>query len=252
MQAAVQALIGYLDEGRKPSARRAAVRPGLNEQQSNKLAYSVPVKRELVRAAVDVRSDSLFVQQMRGDAGMTDLVVDDHVKLSKLAGVLSNAHRSLAQRVQDLEVAVIFLAGEVQNCRDGGNSRGHWHPRALELRKQGMGTYENGSMQNAPRMQGYEFTAEQHQQFQAAVDRITSTLGVTMLPVFGSASGFAGVTVALVDDTLRAHGTLLHLQSARDKGGMLWFGVMDSQSHRARTQRRQACRSAFQDIARAT
>ena len=83
-------------------------------------------------------------------------------------------------------------------------------------------------MQNAPGIQGYEFTAEQHQQFQASVDRITSTLGVTIRPVFGSASGFAGVTVALVDDALRAHGKLLHLQSARDRGGMLWFGVMDS------------------------
>ena len=138
MQAAVQALIGHLDEGRKPSARRAAARPGLNQQQSTKLAYSVSVEKGLVQAAVDVRSDSPFVQRMIGDVGMTDLVVSGHVNLSKLAGVLNNVHRSLAQRVHDLETAVILLAGEVENCRDGGNSRGHWHPRALELRKQGM------------------------------------------------------------------------------------------------------------------
>jgi hypothetical protein len=137
VQAAVQALIGHVDEGKKPSALRAAQRPDLSEKQSKKLAYGTSVKRELVQAAVDVRSDSPFVQKMLDDAGMTDIIVNGHVSLSKLAGVLSNANRSLAQRVQHLEAAVIFLAGEVQAQRNGGNSRGHWHPQALQLREQG-------------------------------------------------------------------------------------------------------------------
>jgi hypothetical protein len=58
--------------------------------------------------------------------------------------VLTNVHRSLAERVQQLEAAVIVLAGEQQRQRvllavqgTAGNSRGAWHAQALSLREQG-------------------------------------------------------------------------------------------------------------------
>ena len=144
MQEAISALVGHVDEGRKPSALNAASQPGLDRQQSKKLAYGVPVKRDAVQAVVDLSLDSPFVHRLLGDAGMTGLVVNGHVSLSKLAGVLTNVHRSLAERVQQLEAAVIVLAGEQQRQREvlaahgnTGNSRGAWHARALALREQG-------------------------------------------------------------------------------------------------------------------
>ncbi len=137
MQDAVQELISHVDDGKRPSARLAAARPGLDARQSKKLAYNVPVKQTAVQAAVDLRPESPFVQKLLRDAGMTDIVVDGHVKLSRLAAVLGKAHRSMEERVQQLEAAVILLAGEAQINRDGGNARGHWHAQALALREQG-------------------------------------------------------------------------------------------------------------------
>lgn len=76
---------------------------------------------------------------------------------------------------------------------------------------------------------GYHFTLDQRHAIQATIDRLTSTLDVSVQPVFGSAEGFDGVTVALTDDGLGAHGVLLHFQSARGGDGVLWFGVLDGQ-----------------------
>lgn len=144
MQAAIQTLITHVDTGKKPSALSAATQSGLDKRQSKKLAYGSTVKRETVEAAVDLRPDSPFVQKLLLDAGMTGLVVNGHVSLSKLAGVLTNVHRSLAERVEQLEAAVIMLAGEQQRQREllaaqgiTGNSRGAWHAQARALRGQG-------------------------------------------------------------------------------------------------------------------
>lgn len=84
-------------------------------------------------------------------------------------------------------------------------------------------------MQQGSERLGYQFTVEQCQSFQAAIDRLTSTLDVSLRLNFGSAQGFDGVTVSLVDDNLHAHGVLLHFQSARDGAGVLWFGALDGQ-----------------------
>src|ERR1700761_2616154 len=137
MKTAICELIGHVDEGRKPSALKAAKQPGLDERQSKKLAYNTPLKRGLVQEVVDLQPDSPFVQGMLADAGMTGIVVSGHVNLAKLASVLTQAHQSLGDRVQRLEAAVILLAGEIQSERIGGNSRGTWHARALALKERG-------------------------------------------------------------------------------------------------------------------
>lgn len=132
---AIDALLNQLGEGRKPSASRSARRPKLSERQAKKLAYNVPVKKDLVQEVLARRTDSPFVQRVLKDAGMKNLVISSHTSLAKLAGVLSNANRSLAQRAENLEAAVARLTGEVQSLREGGNSRGHWHAQALQLRE---------------------------------------------------------------------------------------------------------------------
>lgn len=137
MKTAIHALLAHVDDGRKPSALKAARQPGLDDRQTKKLAYKIPLKRDLVREVVDLRADSPFVQGMLADAGMTGIVVSGHVNLAKLADILTQAHQSLSDRVQRLEAAVILLAGEIQAERVGGNSRGDWHPRALALKEQG-------------------------------------------------------------------------------------------------------------------
>lgn len=137
MKTAIHALIGHVDDGRKPSALNAATQPGLDDRQTKKLAYNVRLKRDLVQEVVDLRPDSPFVQGMLVDAGMTGIVVSGHVNLAKLASVLTQAHQSLSDRVQRLEAAVILLAGEIQSERVGGNSRGGWHAQALALKEQG-------------------------------------------------------------------------------------------------------------------
>ncbi len=84
-------------------------------------------------------------------------------------------------------------------------------------------------MQQGSEGLGYRFTVEQRQSVQAAVDRLTSTLDVSLRLSFGSAQGFDGVTVSLVDDGLHTHGVLVHFQSARDGARVLWFGALDGQ-----------------------
>jgi hypothetical protein len=142
LQAAIQALVARVDEGKKPSALAAATQPGLDEKQIKRLAYRTPIKVETVQSAVNLEPESRFVQRLLGDVGLTGLVVDGHVNLSKLARVLSNANRSLAERVQHREAVVIRLKGEQEAQREklagiGGNSRGSWHAQAIALREQG-------------------------------------------------------------------------------------------------------------------
>ncbi len=137
MKTAIHALLTHVDDGRKPSALKAAKQPGLDDRQSKKLAYKIPLKRDLVREVVDLRLDSSFVQGVLAEAGMTGIVVSGHVNLAKLADVLTQAQQSLSDRVQRLEAAVILLAGEIQSERVSGNSRGNWHTQALALKDQG-------------------------------------------------------------------------------------------------------------------
>lgn len=136
MTGAVQTLIQHVDQGRKPSALAAARRPGLDEAQSKKLAYNSRVEETVVRSAVDRSRGSPFVEGLLKDVGLTDVVIDGHVSLAKLAQHITSANRSLAQRVSHLEaVMTVLLVNEAQ--RAGGNSRGEWHVAALALRNQG-------------------------------------------------------------------------------------------------------------------
>ena len=137
MQAAIEALLEHIAQGKKPSASRAAKRPGLDASQAKKLAYNVPVKKEWIQEVLARRPNSPLVLRLTQDAGMKGVVINSHSSLARLAGALSNVNRSLAQRVADLEAAVMQLTGDALSQREGGNSRGHWHPQALQLRSEG-------------------------------------------------------------------------------------------------------------------
>jgi hypothetical protein len=145
MQAAIQTLVDHVDHGAKPSARAAATQSGLDRRQSKKLAYATQIKRETVRAAVDLRLDSPFIQALLEEQGWHEVVVAGHVSLSKLASTLLGASKSLAERVARLEAVNILILAEQQAQRDkliaagiGGNSAGEWHPQALAMLSQGM------------------------------------------------------------------------------------------------------------------
>lgn len=144
MQNAIETLIRRIGDGRPLSAFAAASESGLDRRQSSKLAYRIPVMRGTVKAGIDRQRDSLFVQRLFKDDGMTDLVVNTHASLSKLASTLTNVQRSLVGHANQLEAVGMQFAAEQRGrtadlspSTKAGNSRGAWHAQAVELWRQG-------------------------------------------------------------------------------------------------------------------
>ena len=65
LRSAICALLRQLDEGRKPSAKRAAWEAGLTSPQGRKLAERVPIKREDVNAATCLMRAPPFARDLR-------------------------------------------------------------------------------------------------------------------------------------------------------------------------------------------
>lgn len=125
LRSAVVALLRHLDEGKRPSATRAAWEVGMTGAAGKKLAYRVPIKREDVDAGLCLIHRHVFVRRLRQDAGLSAIVITGHASLAKLAKTLAGAHLSLAGRAGSTA-----KAGQPK-------ARGWWHAKARSMRVRG-------------------------------------------------------------------------------------------------------------------
>jgi hypothetical protein len=124
LRAAICALVRHLDEGKAPSAKRAASHANLSGKLAAKLAYRVPIKAEDMKAALRLMRLAPFVRQLSNDAGWQSQVAGVHKSLATLARTLKHAHLSLAGRAAKV--------GATQALPPG-----HWHGEARRLRAAG-------------------------------------------------------------------------------------------------------------------